>query len=424
MKKILLFGAGKSATCLIDYLARESAIQGWELMLADANLEAARSKIAGITHARAIELNADEGAARKNLVGQADLVISLLPPALHYLIAKDCIASGKNLLTASYVDDQFAGLKKDIEENKLLFICELGLDPGIDHMSAMEIIHRIHSSGGKINSFRSHTGGLVAPESDNNPWHYKISWNPRNVVLAGKAGATYKLNGQVVKVSYPQLFESCQQVNIAGLGELTYYPNRDSLSYIPTYGLEEASTFLRTTLRYPVFCENWKWIVKAGLADDKLPIKVAGLKYREWSKSIRPWVNKSNEEIFSYLGFFSEELVPSHCIYSADILQGLLESKLAMQPGDKDMIVMLHEFDYELNGRKEKLSSLLTVKGEDHIRTAMAKTVGLPLGIAAKLILQDRIKLTGLHIPILPAIYLPVLMELRSHGILFSEEIS
>jgi saccharopine dehydrogenase (NADP+, L-glutamate forming) len=424
MKRIVIFGAGKSATCLIDYLVKESALQSWELILADSNLEAARQKLPESSHARAVELNAEEGAARKNLVSQADLVISLLPPALHYLIAKDCIASGKNMLTASYVDDQIKGLEAEIETKKLLFICELGLDPGIDHMSAMEIIHRIHASGGKINSFKSHTGGLVAPESDNNPWHYKISWNPRNVVMAGKAGAIYKLNGQTIQVPYSQLFETCQQVSIADLGQLSYYPNRDSLSYIPIYGLEEASTFLRTTLRYPNFCDNWKWVVKAGLTDDRLPRKVDGLRFNEWSKQIRPWVNKSNEESYSYLGFFSDELVPGYCKYSADILQWLLETKLSMQPNDKDMIVMLHEFDYELNGRKEKLSSLLIVKGEDHIRTAMAKTVGLPLGIAAKLILQGKINLTGLHIPILPSIYLPVLMELRSHGILFSEEIN
>jgi saccharopine dehydrogenase (NADP+, L-glutamate forming) len=424
MKKILLLGAGKSTTCLIDYIIKESGVQNWELLLADANLEAAQQKVGGASHARAIQLNADEGAARKELVGEADLVISLLPPAMHYLIAKDCISSGKNLLTASYVDDQISSLRPEIEDKKLLFICELGLDPGIDHMSAMEIIHRIHASGGKINSFRSHTGGLVAPESDNNPWHYKISWNPRNVVLAGKAGATYKLNGQIIQLTYSQLFESCQQLSIPDLGAFAYYPNRDSLSYIPVYGLEEASTFLRTTLRYPDFCENWKWIVKAGLTDDRLPKKVDGLHFNEWSKPIRPWINKTNEESFSYLGFFSDQLVPSHCVYSADILQWLLETKLSMQPNDKDMIVMLHEFDYELNGRKEKLTSHLVVKGEDHIRTAMAKTVGLPLGIAAKLILQDKINLTGLHIPILPAIYLPLLMELRTHGILFTEEIS
>jgi saccharopine dehydrogenase (NADP+, L-glutamate forming) len=424
MKKILLFGAGKSATCLIDYLVKESAFQDWELLLADANLEAANQKIAGASHARAVQLNAEVGAARKDLVSQADLVISLLPPALHYLIAKDCIAAGKNLLTASYVDDQIRGLKSEIEAKKLLFICELGLDPGIDHMSAMEIIHRIHASGGRINSFKSHTGGLVAPESDNNPWHYKVSWNPRNVVLAGKAGATYKLNGQVMQVPYSQLFESCQEVSISDLGQLAYYPNRDSLSYIPIYELEEASTFLRTTLRYSAFCDNWKYIVKAGLTDDRLPRKVDGLRCNEWSKPIRPWVNKSNEGSFSYLGFFSEDLVPPHCVYSADILQWLLETKLTMQPDDKDMIVMLHEFDYELNGRKENLRSLLVVKGEDNKRTAMAKTVGLPLAIAAKLILQGKIDLTGLHIPILPSIYLPLLVELRSHGILFSEEIS
>ncbi len=424
MKKIVLFGAGKSATCLIDYLVMESAIHDWELTLVDTNLQAAAAKIVGASHARAVGMQVEDESARRALVSGADIVISLLPPSLHVLIAMDCLYAGKNLLTASYVDEKLSALRVEIEKKGLLFLCEMGLDPGIDHMSAMEIIHRIHAGGGKINSFKSHTGGLVAPESDNNPWHYKISWNPRNIVLAGKAGAIYKLNRQTIRVPYENLFEDCQQINIPELGSLAYYPNRDSLSYIPVYGLEEAATFIRTTFRYPAFCAYWQWIVKAGLTDDNTPLKEDRLRFVDWSAPIRPWVNRMNRDGFSYLGFFDEEFVPTSCRNSADVLQFLLENRLAMQPEDKDMIVMLHEFDYELNERKESLRSLLVVKGEDRLRTAMAKTVGLPLGIAARLILEQKMHLTGLHIPIHPAIYLPVLKELKSHGVDFKETIS
>lgn len=424
MKKIVLFGAGKSATCLIDYLVRESTIHDWEFILVDANLHAAETKIAGAPNARAVCMQVEDETVRISLILEANIVISLLPPSLHWLIARDCLQAGRNLLTASYVDDKISGLRSDIQKKGLLFLCEMGLDPGIDHMSAMEIIHRIHSVGGRIRSFKSHTGGLIAPESDDNPWHYKISWNPRNIVLAGKAGATYKLNGQIIRVQYEELFENCHQVTIPGLGALAYYPNRDSLSYIPVYGLEEASTFIRTTLRYPAFCEHWNWIVKAGLTNENSSFNPKDLHFADWSAPIMPWVNKMNRETFSWLGFFENGLVPENSRNSADVLQFLLETRLSMQPEDKDMIVMLHEFEYDLNEKAEGLRSLLIVKGEDRLRTAMAKTVGLPLGIAAKLILEDKMALTGLHIPIHPAIYLPILKELKSNGIDFTESVS
>ena len=424
MKKILLFGAGKSAGVLADYLADQSALNHWEFTIADANLQAARSRAGHSPHTHAVQINVDIERERKALVEEADIVISLLPPTLHYNIALDCIELKKNLLTASYIDDQIRKLEGEITKKKLFFLCEMGLDPGIDHMSAMQIIHKIKKEGGKIISFRSHTGGLVAPESDDNPWHYKISWNPRNVVRAGAAGALYKENGKIKKLEYPDLFEDCKEITVKGAGRFSWYPNRDSLGYIPLYGLAETQNFLRTTLRHPLFCKNWKFIVAAGLTDDKKELPSGRLSFRGWSAPILPFVTEQNKEMFSYLGLFDEDPVPSAAKTSADILQYLLESRLPMRTGDKDMIVMQHELEYLSKGQKSELKSTLIVKGENNVRTAMAKTVGLPLGIAAKLILQHKINITGLHIPILPEIYEPVLQELAQHQIIFSEEVS
>ncbi|MBS1947672.1 MAG: saccharopine dehydrogenase NADP-binding domain-containing protein [Bacteroidetes bacterium] len=421
MKNILLFGAGKSATCLIDYLINESVVNNWQITVVDGSPDLAKSKIGDAQNASAHYINVENTPARRKLVAEADVVISLLPPFLHFLVAQDCVDLGKDLLTASYVDDKIRSLEKKIADKKLLFLCEMGLDPGIDHMSAMDLIHRAKNSGALINSFRSHTGGLVAPESDDNPWHYKISWNPRNVVMAGSAGAVYKEENKIINKTYRSLFENCEEINVKDIGRLAYYPNRDSLSYIPVYDLSSASTFIRTTLRHPSFCRGWEAIVAAGLTNNQAPVNNS-LTFKAWSASIKPFITDEIGHQLEFLGLFEDLVVPASAKTSADVLQYLLEKKLAMRSNDKDMIVMVHELEYELENRSYYSRSSLIVTGEDNSRTAMARTVGLPLGIAAKLILQERIKRTGLHIPILPEIYEPVLNELKQHGIRFEEE--
>jgi saccharopine dehydrogenase (NADP+, L-glutamate forming) len=346
----------------------------------------------------------------------------MMPPSLHFLVAKDCVEYRKHLLTASYIDNKIRSLQDEIKQKKLLFLCEMGLDPGIDHMSAMKIVHEIKENGGHVTSFKSHCGGLVAPESDNNPWHYKISWNPRNVVLAGKAGAEYKLDNAIIHKDYRALFADCSEVMIDGLGNLAIYPNRDSLSYMAPYKLNDAHTFIRTTLRYPSYCKGWDAIVQSGLSNETDTIDTTGLTFTKWSEAVLPFVNSANKSMLEFLGLFDEAFVPAAAKTSADVLQYLLETKLAMQPADKDMIVMLHEIEYETSsGEKKKIESSLIVKGEDSLRTAMAKTVGLPLGIAAKLILEDKIHLTGVHMPILKEIYEPVLLELEKFYVIFRE---
>jgi len=433
-KEILVFGAGKSATCLIDYIIKEAGIYKWQVTVADNDLALAASKVGQHPHAKAVSTNVENIAARNAIIQSADIVISLLPPALHFLVAQDCVQFGKNLLTASYTDDKIRSLQPAIEEKKLLFLCEMGLDPGIDHMSAMQLIHRIKKEGGTITSFLSHCGGLVAPESDDNPWHYKISWNPRNVVMAGKAGAVYLQNKKKKTMGYENLFDPARVTGIPGIGSLAWYPNRDSMDYINLYQLNGVETFIRTTLRYPQFSYGWKNIIGLNLTDETIFYDTDGLTLKDFftlhfeqnhlSDAIRDIDQRADILInqLDYLGRQDDKTMINKGRCSAmDILQFALEQKLVLHPQEKDMIVMLHEIEYLQAGKRYRLRSHLIVKGDDNLRTAMAKTVGLPLGIAAKMILMGKIKASGLYIPITAEIYEPVLNELQLHGISFFE---
>ena len=424
MKNILLFGAGKSATSLIQYLIGVATERDWRLVVAENNLPLAESKIGDAPCARAVAVNVSQEEQRDALVQQADIVISLLPPALHYQVALSCLKTGRNLLTASYVDDSIRELAPAVRDNGLLFLCEMGLDPGIDHMSALQLIGEIKAVGNnRILSFHSHTGGLVAPESDDNPWHYKISWNPRNVVLAGSAGAKFKADGQIVTRPYADLWEGGGSIAVPGVGPLAWYPNRDSLPYIDLYGLQEADSFIRTTLRHPDFLRAWGPIVRAGLTDDRQPVRSGVRTFADWSAPLLPLVTADNRPLYEFLGLLGSENLPAGASTSADILQYLLENRLVMRPQDKDMIVMQHEIGFMRDGKRWMEKSTLVVKGQDHLNTAMAKTVGLPLGIAARLVLEGRINLTGLHIPIVPELYLPVLRELEEQGVRFERSV-
>ncbi|HMR93161.1 MAG TPA: saccharopine dehydrogenase C-terminal domain-containing protein [Chitinophagaceae bacterium] len=427
MKKILLFGAGKSATVLIDYLLEQAAGRHWQLIVADTNPELAEQKIRGSAYGKAIAANVTDEAERSRLVSEADLVISMLPAFLHALVAEDCIRYAKNLLTASYADEGLKNKAAAIKEKGILFLCEMGLDPGIDHMSAMQLIHAIQNQDGQIISFKSHCGGLVAPESDDNPWHYKISWNPRNIILAGKAGAIYLENGQETTIPYGQLFQQQEQISVDELGRFGWYANRDSLSYTSLYGLQSAETFIRTTLRHPAFMKGWKYVVALQLTDEEKRYDTTGKTLRDLFAehlSLQPVITipADVQAQLNYLGMNDDETIPPPGkVSAAGLLQFAAEQKLALQPQDKDMIVMQHEIIYTAQGQKQEVTSTLVVKGENSLYTAMAKTVGLPLGIAAKLILTGQISLTGLHLPILPDIYEPVLRELHERGVSFEE---
>ncbi|MBO9619383.1 MAG: saccharopine dehydrogenase NADP-binding domain-containing protein [Niabella sp.] len=443
MKKILLFGAGKSATVLIHYLLAHAATEQWTLTLADINPELAQSKLNNHPAGTAVGIDLSDTAKRQALIKEAAIVISMLPPALHIQVAKDCLLLKKDLLTASYIDEDLLQLKEEIEKNNLLFLCEMGLDPGIDHMSAMRIFDRIRNNGGAITSFRSHCGGLIAPESDNNPWHYKISWNPRNITLAGQAGAIYKEYNTIKTVVYPDVFRNCATVAAPVPGQWACYPNRDSLHYIPVYKLESAKTVIRTTLRHIDFCTGWQFVVLAELTNPLDIELINSLKDRsigEWFTACLNFYTRSTTfntflnryvatkdqtlvtHLFEYLGLFSDEKIPAAAKSSADVLQHLLETRLVLSPTDRDMILMIHEIEFiNSNKQPECLSGSLIVTGENALQTAMAKTVGLPLAIAAKLILKGSITTKGLQIPILKEIYEPVLAELEENGVRFVE---
>ncbi|MFY7963977.1 MAG: saccharopine dehydrogenase C-terminal domain-containing protein [Chitinophagaceae bacterium] len=499
MKKILLFGAGKSATVLIDYLITLAEKKQWNIIIADNNIEAIKNKLGTNDKVKTVAVNIEDENTRKPLIANADIVISLMPPHLHYNIALDCLTYSKHLLTASYIDKQTQDLAQQAKEKGILFLYEMGLDPGIDHMSAMQIIHKIQEQGGRITSFISHCGGLVAPESDDNPWHYKISWNPRNVVIAGKAGATFLENNEIKHIAYENLFSANNIVEIDKNDFLSFYPNRDSLGYIETYGLQGINTFIRTTLRHPEFCFGWKNIIDLKLTSEDKIYDTDGVTvkdfltthfgnngYFNWLNNllsnkaisfdylIKKFVHKvENENAFDrgevlddetlvvngdgelqfvdsnepeteedsiavdhfatvqkrlsqilFLGMGSDTtLINKGLCSAADVLQFILERKLVLNKDDKDMIVMLHEIEYELDGKNKSMKSLLRVVGENNVNTAMAKTVGLPLGIAAQLILEGEINETGLHIPILPSIYQPVLNELLKYDIILKETI-
>jgi saccharopine dehydrogenase-like NADP-dependent oxidoreductase len=431
MKDILILGAGKSASVLIEYLIEEAPFNHWHIHVADASPEIAAGKTGGSDRASAYGINLQNIDQLNQLIDIADLVISMLPPHLHNMVARSCLEHKKHFINASYLTPEIMAMDKEARDFDLSFICEMGLDPGIDHMSAMEMIHSIKDAGGMINSFRSHCGGLISPESDDNPWHYKISWNPRNIVMAGRDGAAFLENKQVTHTSYAALFDPERKVHIPLHGDYAWYPNRDSLAYIDKYDLREASTFVRTTLRHPDFCLGWKEIVALKLTDESISYDTTDMNIRSFldahcmSHHLPPIdISKMNAIVssqFAYLGFDSIEKINRGDCTAADILQWIAEKKLGLQPGDRDMIIMLHEIGYTLNGRSETRNSHLVVKGTDPVHTAMAKTVGLPLAFAAKHILNGNIRRKGVFIPIYPDVYSVILPELKNQDIVFFE---
>nr|MBP6315667.1 saccharopine dehydrogenase NADP-binding domain-containing protein [Chitinophagaceae bacterium] len=438
MTNILVFGAGKSSSYLIKYLLEYSSKHFWQVTVADSNINAALERIANHPFGNAVQIDIHEDILRKRLISNSNIVISLLPPALHIIVAKDCIDLRKNLVTASYVSDEIKNLHLEARNNGLLFMNEIGLDPGIDHMSAMKIIHEVERLGGEIYSFKSYCGGLVSPASDTNPWHYKISWNPNNIVNAGKSGADFLVSGFEEHLEYKSLFQKIEHIAVPRIGKLAAYANRDSLSYRSMYHLNNVKTMLRATLRHPEFCIGWHVIVNLGLTNDTVLYPTDNSTYKAWfmeaTKHIEGATPKEKiktiyandalaENLLEWLGIFSDETIKIKTeASSAQILLARIEEKWKMEDSDKDMIVMQHEFEYGRRNLDAKLISTLVVEGEDKTYTAMAKTVGLPMGIFTKLFLNGKIKnLLGVQIPIMKEVYKPILKELTEYGIEFDE---
>lgn len=435
MKTILVLGAGRSSSSLINYLLLNASEHDWQIIVGDFSEQAAFQRIGTSQFGRALRFDIQDESLNMTVIEKSDVVISLLPANFHPLVARKCIALKKHFLCASYVSDEMKALHEEASKNNLLFLNECGLDPGIDHMSAMRVIDKIKNADGILTSFESFTGGLITPETDpGNPWRYKFTWNPRNVVMAGQGTAKFIVEEQYKYISYQQLFRRITPVTVLGTS-YEGYPNRDSLKYLKTYGLPEIKTMVRGTLRNAGYCKAWNIFVQLGCCDDTYTMEgVDQMTHRDFINSFLDFdpvlsVEEKLCDMFAlapdgdemqrlrWSGLFSTERIGLLTGTPAQVLEHILNKKWQLAKGDRDFIVMWHRFGYLLNNEKKSIVAYLTVAGENEVETAMSKTVGIPLGISAKLLLAGKIKQRGVVIPIDKEIYEPVLAELQTLGI-------
>ena len=441
MKNITIFVAGLYATSMINYLFDFAEKYDWQIRLGDYDEAMAIAKVKENSRGVGFKFDVNNKEQVAVEIQKADIVVSMLPARFHHLIAENCVKYGRNMLTASYISPEMKALATQAKEAGIGLYNELGVDPGIDHMSAMKVIDLIKEEGGKLNAFFSSTGGLVAPEFDNNPWHYKFTWNPRNVVLAGQGVSKFIRNGRYKYVPYTQLFSRIMTTSVEGYGDFEIYPNRDSLSYRDIYNMMDIPTIYRGTMRRPGYAKAWNVFVQLGATDDSYAIEdSANMTYRDFINTFLPYEKSTSveekviklfphlvdEEVMqklNYLEIFSSKPVELERATPAKILQKILEEKWHLEEGDLDMIVMQHRFEYTDNqGVERKKMSSLVVEGDSKEITAMAKTVGLPLGIAVKLVATGKVSLSGVSAPVVPELYEPILDELRDFGIVFKEE--
>lgn len=442
MRTILIIGAGRSASSLIQYLLNKSEKENLHLIIGDLSLELAQKKTNNHPNATPIALDIFDDSQRGAAIAKADIVISMLPAHMHIEVARDCVSYKKHLVTASYVSDEMQELDALAKENNLIFMNEIGLDPGIDHMSAMKVIDEIREKGGKMLLFESFCGGLVAPESDTNLWNYKFTWAPRNVVLAGQGGAAkFVQEGTYKYIPYWNLFRRTEFLEVEGYGKFEAYSNRDSLKYRSVYGLDDVLTLYRGTIRRVGFSKAWNMFVQLGMTDDSYVMEDSeNMTYRQFVNAFLPYHPTDSVEIKARLIlkidqddimwdklleldlFSREKKVGLKNATPAQILEKILSEKWTLEPKDKDMIVMYHKFGYELNGKEDQIDSKMVCIGEDQTYTAMAKTVGLPVAMATLLILNGKIKTPGVQLPIRKEVYLPILEELEQYGVTFNEQ--
>lgn len=441
MRNILIIGAGRSASSLIQYLLNKSEVENLHITIGDLSLELAERKTKNHPNATAIALDIFNQTQRQTEIQKADIVISMLPAHMHIEAAHDCIKFKKHLVTASYISDAMQALDGAAKENNLVFMNEIGLDPGIDHMSAMKVIDEIRDKGGKMILFESFCGGLVAPESDNNLWNYKFTWAPRNVVLAGQGGAAkFIQEGTYKYIPYHKLFRRTEFLEVEGYGKFEGYANRDSLKYRSIYGLDDILTLYRGTIRRVGYSRAWNTFVQLGMTDDSYIIDDSEtISYREFTNLFLPYHPTDSVEIKLRLQmgieqddviwdklleldlFNPNKIVALKNATPAQILEKILSDAWTLQPNDKDMIVMYHKFGYELDGIKKQIDSKMVCIGDDQTYTAMAKTVGLPVAMATLQILNGNISTPGVQLPINREVYLPILKELQEFGVVFTE---
>ncbi|WP_430927882.1 saccharopine dehydrogenase family protein [Polaribacter marinivivus] len=440
MKNILIIGAGKSSSSLIKYLLEKSDEENLKIIIADISIENALELMDNHKNASAIIFDVFNENQRKQEIEKSDIVISMLPARFHIEVAKDCLLFNKHMVTASYISKEMKGLDSEAKQKGLIFMNEIGLDPGLDHMSAMQVIDRIRDNNAKILLFESFCGGLVAPESDNNLWNYKFTWNPRNVVLAGQGGAAMFIQEGTYKyIPYHKLFRRTEFLNINNQ-KFEAYANRDSLKYRSVYGLDNIPTMYRGTIRKVGFSRAWNIFVQLGMTDDSYIIEDSeNMSYRDFVNLFLAYSPSDSVELKlrSYLKIDQDDVMWEKLVEldlfnpdkkiglqnatPAQMLQKILQDSWTLQKDDKDMIVMQHLFGYEIDGEKRQIESSLIVEGENQTYTAMAKTVGLPVAIATLKILKGEIKTPGVQLPISKEVYIPILKELELHGIKFTE---
>ncbi|MGV9003300.1 saccharopine dehydrogenase family protein [Flavobacterium sp.] len=441
MRNILIIGAGRSASSLIKYLLNKSTQENLQITIGDLSLELAEKKTNNHPNAKAIALDIHNIEQRQAEIQKATIVISMLPAHMHIEVARDCVLFKKNMVTASYISDAMQDLDAEVKANNLIFMNEIGLDPGIDHMSAMKVIDEINAKGGKMLLFESFCGGLVAPESDDNLWNYKFTWAPRNVVLAGQGGAAkFIQEGKYKYIPYHKLFRRTEFLHVEGYGKFEGYANRDSLKYKSVYGLDNVLTLYRGTIRRVGFSKAWNMFVQLGMTDDTYAMENSEtMSYREFINSFLPYSPTDSAEIKTrmQLGieqddimweklmeldlFNSKKIVGMKNASPAQILEKILTDSWSLKTDDKDMIVMYHKFGYEINGVEKQIDSKMVCLGDDQTYTAMAKTVGLPVAMAALQILNGKIKTPGVQLPINKEVYEPILKELEEFGVIFNE---
>lgn len=442
MKHVLVLGAGQSAPFLIAQLLNDAERHDWFVTVADRDVELARRRLNEHSRGNAISLDATELSLLAAEVKKAHVVVNFLSPRFQHAVARTCVEHGKHMVSASYRDQRIREMDREARRQGSLIVNEVGLDPGIDHMSAMRMIHDVKARGHRVLKFASYGGGLPAPDNADNPLRYAITWNPRNVVMGGEGGAQYLIDGKIKIVPYHEVFHRSWRFEVPDVGLLEAYPNRDSISYRALYGLEDTDTMLRATLRYPGWSETWCQLVRLGLPNEEL--RIPNLARRTWAELLEMFIPRDitglhlEQRIATYLGISPTGTIVQNMRWlglfddtpsgasgetMADALVHLLRTKLVLSPHGRDMVVLAHEMVTEdVTGERERVVSVMTHFGKPGGFTAMAQTVGLPAAIAVKLILTDELPLSGSYIPTHPALYGPILAELEAAGIRFTEK--
>jgi saccharopine dehydrogenase (NADP+, L-glutamate forming) len=437
MKRVLILGAGLVTRPHVRYLLD---VPDFEVTVASRTASKAKALINGHSRGKALSLDVNDEAALENLIRQTDLAVSMLPYAYHPKVGALCVKHGKHMVTTSYVKESMRALEGQAKEAGVILLNEIGVDPGIDHMSAMKVIDQVEQKGGKIASFVSWTGGLPAPEASDNPFGYKFSWSPKGVLLASKNAARFQKDGKIIEIPGEELFDNYWPVHIEGLGDFEGYPNRDSMPYTETYSIQPTDWMFRGTLRNVGWCATMKKVVEMGLLDEN-PLDDEPETWRALTAQLldidpdtdlcqylaEQWGMCHDAKPITdlaWLGLFSDDPLPAGETTPIDIMTAWMKEKMTYAPGERDMLVMQHEFVAEYPDRKEAITATMIDYGIPYGDTSMARTVGLPAAIAVRLILQGKFSgLTGVHVPVIPEIYEPVLAELAALGIGLREKV-